>query len=254
MPKPDIYLSVIIPAYNEARRIEGTLRRFNEYLSSQPYSYEILVVSDGSRDGTAEIVSRNANAIKNLRIINRQENRGKGYTVRQGMLEAYGKIRLFTDADNATDISHFEKMRQFFDKGYDVVICSRDTKDAPGAKQNIKQPAWKRLLGNMGNLYIQWMAVPGIWDTQCGFKAFRDHAAEKIFKVAKIDRWAFDVEALAIARKLDYRISIIPADWKNDPNTHVSFGAYFKTLWEVYKIRRYMKRLTWMLHQNDDLA
>lgn len=243
MPKPDIYLSVIVPAYNESKRIDKTLRRFQEYFSTQAYTYEIVVVNDGSRDGTAEIVNRMTGEIKNLRLIDRKENKGKGYTVRQGMLGAYGKIRLFADADNATDISHFEKMRMFFDKGYELVICSRDQKDAPGAKQNIKQQWWKRILGNLGNLYIQWMAVKGIWDTQCGFKAFRDHAAEKIFKNARIDRWAFDVEALAIAKKFDYKIAIIPADWKNDPATHVSLGSYFKTLWEVYKIKRYMKRL-----------
>ena len=106
----------------------------------------------------------------------------------------------------------------------------------------------------MGNLYIQYMAVRGIWDTQCGFKAFRDFAAEKIFSLALIDRWAFDVEALAIARKMDYRIAIVPAYWENDPKTHVSFMAYFKTLWEVFKINRSMKRLAWRIHQNDELA
>ncbi|OGF62669.1 hypothetical protein A2662_04005 [Candidatus Giovannonibacteria bacterium RIFCSPHIGHO2_01_FULL_45_33] len=243
MPKPDIYLSVIVPAYNESKRIGKTLLRFQEHLSKQAYTYEIVVVSDGSKDGTAEIVNRMKEEIRNLRLIDRKENRGKGYTVREGMLASYGRIRLFADADNATDISHFEKMRPYFDRNYEVVICSRDEKDAPGAKQNIKQQWWKRLLGNLGNLYIQWMAVRGIWDTQCGFKAFRDYAAEKIFASAKIDRWAFDVEALAIARKLDYKIAIIPADWKNDPATHVSFGAYFKTLWEVYKINRYIKRI-----------
>ena len=254
MPKPDIYLSVIVPAYNEAGRIEKTLRRFNEYFAVQPYTYEILVVSDGSKDGTPEIVDRMIKEIKNMRLIDRKENKGKGYTVREGMLAAYGKIRLFTDADNATDISHFEKMRPYFDKNYEVVICSRDEKDAPGARQSVKQPSWKRLLGNMGNLYIQWMTVNGIWDTQCGFKAFRDFAAEKIFLNSKIDRWAFDVEALAIAKKLDYRIAIVPAYWENDPKTHVNFMAYFKTLWEVFKINRSMKHFARRLHQNDELA
>src|SRR3989344_8095663 len=238
MPQPDVYLSVIVPAYNEAERLPKTLRRFHEYLSEQAYSYEILVVNDGSRDGTAEIAGRAVNDIKNLRIIDRKRNMGKGYTVREGMLAAYGRIRLFADADNATDISHFEAMRAFFDKGYEVVICSRDPKDAAGAKQAVSQVWWKRLLGNMGNLYIQWMAVKGICDTQCGFKAFRDFAAEKIFLLARIDRWAFDVEALAIARKMDYRIAIVPAYWENDPKTHVNIRSYFKTLWEVFKISR----------------
>src|SRR3989338_8118582 len=121
MPKPDIYLSVIVPAYNEAGRIEKTLRRFNEYFATQAYTYEILVVSDGSKDGTSEIVDRMIKEIKNMRLIDRKQNSGKGYTVREGMLAAYGRIRLFADADNATDISHFDKMRPFFDKGFDAV-------------------------------------------------------------------------------------------------------------------------------------
>lgn len=241
MPKPDIYLSVIIPAYNEAERLPKTLRRFNEYFATRAYSYEILVVNDGSKDGTARAASSMESEIKNLRLIDRKKNMGKGYTVREGMLAAYGKIRLFADADNATDISHFERMRPLFDQGYDIVICSRDPKDALGAKQAVAQVWWKRLLGNMGNLYIQWMAVPGIWDTQCGFKAFRDFAAEKIFSASKINRWAFDVEALALAKKFGYKIGIIPANWVNDPKTTVSFMAYFRTLWEVFKIRRSLK-------------
>ena len=245
MPKPDIYLSVIIPAYNEAERLPKTLRRFQEYFSAQPYNYEILVVNDGSRDGTAEAAEKLAGEIKNLRVIGREKNMGKGYTVREGMLAAYGKIRLFADADNATDISHFEKMRLLFDRGFDAVICSRDPKDAPGAKQTVAQIWWKRLLGNMGNLYIQWMAggIRGIWDTQCGFKAFRDYAAEKIFSAAKINRWAFDVEALALAKRFGYKIGIIPANWVNDPRSTVKFTAYFRTLWEVFKIRRSLNKL-----------
>lgn len=243
MPKPDVYLSVIIPAYNEAEKLPKTLRRFNEYFSAQAYSYEILVVNDGSKDKTVDIVGSMEREVKNLRLIDRKKNMGKGYTVRDGMLAAYGKIRLFADADNATDISHFEKMRTLFDKGYEVVICSRDPKDAPGAKQAVPQAWWKRLLGNMGNLYIQWMAVSGIWDTQCGFKAFRDYAAEKIFFASKIDRWAFDVEALGLARKFGYKIGIIPANWINDPRSTVSFTAYFHTIWEVFKINRGLRKI-----------
>lgn len=245
MPKPDIYLSVIIPAYNEAERLPKTLRRFQEYFSAQAYSYEILVVNDGSRDRTAEIINEMTGEIKNLRIISRKKNMGKGYTVREGMSASYGRIRLFADADNATDISHFEKMRPLFDKGFDMVICSRDAKDAPGAKQTVAQVWWKRALGNMGNLYIQWMAggLRGIWDTQCGFKAFRDYAAEKLFSTAKINRWAFDVETLALAKRFGYKIGIIPANWVNDPRSSVKFTAYFRTLWEVFKINRRLRKI-----------
>jgi len=239
----DIYLSVIIPAYNEAERIIKTLKTISSYLQKQPYSWEILVVNDGSKDNTADIVNDLVLVIPNLRLIDRKKNKGKGYTVREGILNAKGKIRLFTDADNSTDISYFEKMRPLFDKGYDIVISTRDSKDAEGASQEISQSWYKRLMGNLGNLYIQFMAVPGIWDTQNGFKAFRDYAAEKIFKLTKINRWAFDVEALALARKLDYKIAVTPIHWINDPKSRVSLMGYFRTLWEVLKIR-------WNLNRN----
>jgi len=236
MPNSDIYLSVIIPAYNEAERLPRTLKRLQEYFSAQPYAYEIIVAADGPTDSTIELVKNLAREIRNLKVIERRRNRGKGYTVREGMLQASGKIRLFMDADNGTDISHFEKMRPFFDKGYDLVISSRDPRDTPGGEEE-KQPLWRRAFGNIGNIIIRFMAVPGIWDTQNGFKAFRDHAAEKIFRLAKIDRWLFDVEILALAKRLNYKIGIIPAHWINDPRSFVKLSSYLRSLWEVLKIR-----------------
>lgn len=241
MPQQDIYLSVIVPAYNEEDRIEKTLKRFEDYFFSQPYNYEIVVVNDGSKDKTSEIVEMAKSEIRNLRLVDRKTNKGKGFSVREGMLKSFGKIRLFTDADNATDISHFDKMRPFFDKGYDVVICSRDKKDAIGARQAVPQRWYKRMLGNFGNLYIQWLAVKGVWDTQCGFKAFRDYSADKIFSATKTNGWMFDVEALALAKKFNFKIGIIPANWINDPKTHVKFLSYLKSLWEVFKISRRLK-------------
>lgn len=242
MPQPDIYLSVIIPAYNEAERLPKILRRFQEYFSSKPFSYEIIIAADGPKDNTIEIAKNMAGEINNLRVLERRQNRGKGYTVREGMLASHGRIRLFADADNSTDISHFDKMRGLFDKGYDVVICSRDPKDAPGAKQAVSQAWPKRLLGNLGNLFIQLVVVRGIWDTQCGFKAFRAPAAENIFSRSVINRWGFDIEALALARALHYKIGIIPANWINDPKSHVSFMAYFQVLWETVKTRWNLSR------------
>lgn len=238
----DIFLSVIVPVYNEEDRIAKTLRRFQDYFSIQPYNYEIIIVNDGSRDKTAKIVEHMRPEIANLQIIDRKQNKGKGFSVKEGMLKSQGKIRLFADADNATDISHFDKMRPLFDMGYDIVICSRDEKDASGAKQTVGQPWYKRVLGNLGNLYIQRLVIKGIWDTQCGFKAFRNYAAEKIFSVSKVNGWMFDVEVLALARKLDFKISIIPANWVNDPKTHVKFSSYLKSLWEVFKISRRLRK------------
>jgi len=237
MDEAELFLSVIIPAYNEEKRIAITLESISSHLENQAYSYEIIVVSDGATDSTAEVVRQAGMTNPKIKLIDRKKNKGKGYTVKEGMLSAKGKIRLFTDADNSTVISNFEKMRPFFNKEYDIVISTRHPRDAKGACQEVSQPWYKRLMGITGNLYIQMMAVPGIWDTQNGFKAFQDYAARKIFSRTKINRWAFDVEALSLARKFKYKFGIIPIHWKNDPSSHVSLAAYFKFLIDVLRIR-----------------
>lgn len=231
------YLSVIIPAYNEEMRIGKTLDSVYAYLLEQPFTWELLIVLDGVTDGTLGVVQNFAQGKKNLRWIDRKENRGKGFTIRQGMLAAKGEIRLFTDADNSTEMSHFDKMKPFFKSGASVVICSRDAKDAEGANQVIPQPFLKRFLGNLGNLFIQIVAVPGIWDTQCGFKAFRAAAAEKIFTISRIERWGFDMEALALARRFGYKIEVVGANWVDEPNTHVTKLDYIRSLTEAVKVR-----------------
>lgn len=238
-----LYLSVIIPTYNEEKTIADTTRKVLSYLKKQNFSFEILVADDGSKDNTVEVVKKEFINEPAVLVIERKENHGKGYTVREGMLKAKGEIRLFMDADNATDISHFDLMKPLFEKGYDVVIGSRDEKDAPGAKKLISQAWYKTLLGNVGNLFIQIFAVYGIWDTQCGFKAFTAHAAEEVFKLAKNNRWAFDVEALAIARMLKYKIGIIPVQWVNNAESRVKLSAYFQFLLETVKIGSYVRSL-----------
>lgn len=231
------YLSVIIPAYNEEKRIGKTLVAVYEYLSKQAYAWELLIVLDGVTDNTLSVVEGFSAGKAHIRWVDRKENRGKGYTVREGMLMAKGAVRLFADADNSTDIAHFDKMKPLFAQGYDVVIASRDSKDAEGAQQAIAQPFLKRFLGNAGNLVIQVLAVPGIWDTQCGFKAFTETAAGKIFTTAQIERWAFDMETLAIAQRNRYKIGIVPAYWVNDEDTHVTSWNYVESLWEAVKLR-----------------
>ena len=235
------YLSVIIPAYNEEKRIGDTLSVVYEYLSAQTYGWELIVVLDGPTDGTPEVVRDFARNHNHVRWIDRAENRGKGFTVRQGMLEAHGHIRLFTDADNSTDMSHFDQMKPLFDAGCDIVICSRDGKDVSGAQQAVPQPFRKRLLGDLGNLFIQIMAVRGIWDTQCGFKAFTQGATERIFPLTRIERWGFDIEVLALARHFNYQIAITPAYWIDDARTNVrGLPDYIETLVETLKIRWYL--------------
>ena len=231
------YLSVIIPAYNEEKRIKITLDAVYRYLTAQPFSWEMLIVLDGPQDDTLGQVRSFAQGKQNVRWIDRRQNRGKGYSVREGMLQACGDIRLFTDADNSTDIRHFDQMKPLFDQGQDVVIASRDRKDVPGARQAVPQPAFKRLLGNLGNLIIQLLVVPGIWDTRCGFKAFSAPAAEQVFAAARMDGWSIDDEALALARRFNYRIGIIPADWIDAAGTHVTRLDYVKNIWEAVKIR-----------------
>lgn len=231
------YLSVVIPAYNEEKRIPNTLLAADKYLSTQSYSYEIVVVDDGSKDNTVQTVKNMQKVVKNLYVIENVQNHGKGYVVRKGMLESRGDIRLFMDADNATSVDHFSKMKPYFDKGAKVVIGSRDNWDAKGAVQAVKQPFYKRLLGNMGNLVIQIMVVPGIWDTQCGFKATTERAAKEIFSRSLVDRWGFDSEMLGIAHALGYKIEKIPVYWINDPNSKVSLKVYIEVLLETFKIR-----------------
>lgn len=236
MRPSEIYLSVIVPTYNEAERLPTTLRRFQEYLRVKPFRYEIIVVLDGPTDHTRKALEMLASEIDHLRVLDRAVNRGKGYTVKEGMLNASGHVRLFSDADNSTDIAHFDKMQPLFNQGYDIVICSRHPRDAAGAGQVIPQAWYKRMIGKFGNLFVQFVAVRGFWDTQCGFKAFRDQAAEKIFSQTAIDGWGFDIEVLALARALQYRIGIVPAAWINDPRSHVAFGGYMQVLWETVKV------------------
>jgi len=230
-------LSVVIPAYNEADRLPRTLRRLQQYLREKPWGYEIIVVLDGPTDGTRAVLKELSPQIDHLEVLDGALNRGKGHAVRRGMLHARGRLRLFSDAENSTDISHLEKMLPLLDQGCDIVICSRHRRDAHGARQEVPQPWYKRCVGSAGNLFIQLVALPGIWDTQCGFKLFSEAAAEQIFSRALVDGWAFDIEALALGRARGYRIGIAAAHWINDAKSHVAWHSYLEVLWETVKLR-----------------
>ncbi len=216
----------------------STLQRIQEYLSRFSISAEIIVVLDGPTDATREIARAAARDVPQLKILDRKINRGKGFTVREGMLAASGQIRLFCDADNSTDIAHFDKMKPLFDQGYDIVIASRSAKDAPEALQVVSQAWYKRALGRLGNRIVQIAAVPGIWDTQCGFKAFRAEAAERIFAQTTIERWGFDIEVLALAQRLGYKIGIVSARWLNDDRSNVKLSDYLHVLGDTFTVRR----------------
>lgn len=231
MDKP--YLSVIIPAHNEGKRLPHTLIDIDRKLSGKEWGYEILVVENGSSDNTAEVVEKMAGTIKGLKLIRSQEA-SKGSAVRLGMLTATGEYRVFMDADNATSVDHFDRMVPYFREGYQVAICSREHKDSV---LDPAQPWFRRLPGRIGNLIIQILVLPGIWDTQCGFKGFTAEAADKIFRVSKIHGWGFDVEVLALAKKYGYRIKETPVHWVNDVNSTVKASAYITTLVDTLKIR-----------------
>jgi dolichyl-phosphate beta-glucosyltransferase len=232
----EIYLSVIVPAYNEEERLLGTLREIDKYLRSQNYESEILVVSDGSTDRTNEITKNLMAEIDNLRLLEFPKKKGKGFGVRQGMLEAEGYYRLFTDADNSTSVDQVEKMLPYLKEGYDIVIGSRDIK---GAVLDPPQPWQRRFTGEAFKLVRK--IIIGLWgveDTQCGFKCFTKKAAESIFPKCKIDRFSFDAEVLLIAKKLKYKIKEIPIYWKNDPQSKVKFKSMIKMALDLVKIRR----------------
>ncbi len=230
-------LSVIVPAYNEEKNLAVNIGKFNGYLSRQGYDYEIIVVNDGSTDNTGEIAEKLIAENKNLKLIDNKENKGKGAAVRQGLLSARGEYRLFIDADNATSIDHIDKIWEFFNGGSDIVIGSRNSLDAEGARQALPQPAWKRFLGTRGNRIIQSLAVKGIYDTQCGFKAFTKGAVGEIIPKTTINRWGFDVEILAIARIAGHKIAAIPVYWINSPDSRVGVKGYFSSLLEIIKIK-----------------
>ena len=228
------YLSIIIPAYNEAERIPETLLDMDKRLDGVEYSYEIVVVSDGSTDNTAEVVNNMKKVVRNLKLIDLHENQGKGGTVRQGMLLSAGTIRLFTDADNSTSIDQFEKMMPLFKEGRDVVIGSRTI---AGAQLDPPESVFRRCAGKALNLVVQALLLPGIWDTQCGFKAFTEDAAKKVFMASSIPGWGFDVEVLTLAKKMGYTIQEVPVHWVNDIRSHVRMSAGLQFLRDISIIR-----------------
>ena len=229
------YLSIVIPAYNEAERIPSALVDMDRRLADADYSYEIIVVNDGSTDTTASVVRNMAKMVRNLKLVDAPANGGKGAAVRRGMLLAAGTIRLFTDADNSTSIDQFAAMMPLFKEGADVVIGSRT---AHGAILDPPEPWFRQIPGRIGNLVFQVvLGLWGIWDTQCGFKAFTADAAERIFTLSTVPGWGFDVEVLALAKRMGYAIREIPVRWTNDPRSHVRPSAYLKVLRETGIIR-----------------
>ena len=215
MARPE--LSVVIPVYNEESRVGKTLEDALRYLKSKKIAAEILVVDDGSRDKTLEVVGKFRNQAKgkiSLKVLKHMENRGKGAAVRTGALGSKGGVVLFMDADNATPLSEFEKFRPALRKGVQVIVGSR----AVDRKQvKVPQPLYRQALGRLANLFIQMIAVPGIWDTQCGFKAFTRKASDAIFPLQTVERFGFDFELLYLAHKRGFSMKKYPSSGSIHP-------------------------------------
>lgn len=228
-------LSLVVPAYNEAGRIGTTMTHVCAYLDRQSYAWELIVVIDGGPPQAAAEARAAAGTRANVRVIENEGNRGKGYSVRRGFSEATGDRLVFIDADLSLPIEGLDGMMARFDAGADVVIASRT---APGSRVEGAPPAGRDVMSKLFNLAVQTLVLPGISDTQCGFKGFTARAAKAIFSAAESDRFGFDVEALYLARKYGFRIDELPVTCRYHGGSSVSrISDGLQMLSEVVAIR-----------------
>ena len=231
-------LSVVIPVYNEERNIGETLRRVEAFFSLKGISWEVCVVSDGSRDKTAEIVEeiQRLNPELPLQFFRSDTNHGKGYTSRRGMLAARGRYVLLTDADLSAPIKEVDRLTAALEKGADVAIGSRATGDKDC---DIRQSVKRHISGRIFNFFVQLLVLPGIQDSQCGFKCFTHEAAQRLFSTQKLDGFSFDVEVLYLARKFGYRIDEVSVMWSQGLDSRVSlFRDSILMLKDLFKIKK----------------
>ncbi len=214
------HLSVIIPAFNESERIVSTLKSVTAYLEAQIYTWEILVVDDGSEDDTASLVNRTAEEIGGVRLLPR-EHFGKGWAVRAGMLEAQGSYRFMCDADLAMPIEWLEKFLDKMDAGVDIAIGSREIEGA----RRFDEPQYRHIMGRIFNWVVRAIAVKGFQDTQCGFKCFREDAANELFSRQRSKRMGFDAEILFLALKKGYSVVEMPVEWHHQAGSKVRPGV-----------------------------
>jgi glycosyltransferase involved in cell wall biosynthesis len=211
--------SIVIPAYNESRRITAGLDQVLEFIARENWNAEVIVVNDGSRDNTADIVRAYAAKHQQLRLVENPGNRGKGYSVRNGMLHAKGTLLLFTDADLSSPIAEATKLVGAIRDGADIAIGSRWLNPE---LQTERQPIYRQLFGRMFNLMLRVVLGLQFRDTQCGLKAFTRRAGEEVFTRQRIERWGFDPELLFIARKLGFRTVEIPVRWAHDNRSKIN--------------------------------
>ncbi|MEW6102569.1 MAG: dolichyl-phosphate beta-glucosyltransferase [bacterium] len=209
-----IYLSVVIPCFNEENRISQTLSKITDYLKNRGFNYEIIVVDDGSTDKTISCLRD----FENIVVLKNEKNIGKGYSVRRGVMEAKGEYILFSDADLSTPIEEVERLLEEI-KENDIVIGSRASLES---KILIRQPWWRERMGKIFNIFVRLFVIKGFKDTQCGFKLFKGGVAKRIFELGRINRFAFDVEILFLAKKFGYKIKEVGVCWRNSFASKVS--------------------------------
>ena len=222
------HLSVVIPVYNESRRLPATMTRVLGYLRDAPHAWEVVVADDGSTDTSAEIVRSFAESDARVRLV-QCPHRGKGAAVRAGMLAATGTWRLFTDADLSIELS---ELPRFFEVPADVAIGSRQVTGA----RRIGEPSSRHLMGRVFNLCAQALLVPGITDTQCGCKLFSDTAAQHVFSASRIDGFAFDVEVLFLAQKAGLRVREVPLTWHYRPGSRLRLSTGISAFGQLLEI------------------
>jgi dolichyl-phosphate beta-glucosyltransferase len=215
-----IELSVVIPAYNEVERLPRYLGAVIDYLDGSGFSQiEVIVVDDGSIDATAEVAQGAGNRSDRIKVIRLEQNQGKGFAIRTGMLAAKGRLRLFADADGATPIGEIQKLKAAIDSGADIAIASRALKDT---SRSVDSRLSRKIMGTCFNLLVRALAVPGIRDTQCGFKLFKGEVADHLFKIQLIPGFGFDPEVLFLAHKCSYVTMEVPVNWRDVAGSKVN--------------------------------
>jgi dolichyl-phosphate beta-glucosyltransferase len=229
--------SIVVPAYNESARLGASLEKILSYIAQQKWPAEVIVVNDGSSDDTAEIVRRLAKNNLTLRLVENPGNRGKGYSVRNGMLQARGRVLVFSDADLSSPIEELPKLLKALNDGAEIAIGSRWLQ---AELQTERQPLHRQLFGRVFNLLLRIALGLRFKDTQCGFKAFQQRAAQKIFPLQRIERWGFDPEILFLAGKFGLSVQEVPVAWAHSGGTRIhplTDGS--RMFWEMLRIRWY---------------
>jgi dolichyl-phosphate beta-glucosyltransferase len=232
-------LSVVIPAFNEVTRILPTLERIFVHMDQHHPDHEVLVVDDGSTDGTARVIEMQFGNRPRFRVLSYGGNRGKGYAVRYGAMHAEGDVVLMTDADLSTPIEEVEKMFPLLQRGYDMVIGSRALAQSDIRK---RQPLYRESSGKLFNLLVRLLVLPDFHDTQCGFKLFRRDPLLPVLRRQQIDGFAFDVEMIALARGLGLKVAEVPVVWINSPTSRVRMRAAVRAFGDLVFIRRRVSR------------